>query len=233
MIQLAQWDTENFGIRIGNLIPEGEISKEWLFDQKESAFNLGYDLLYLKDVTVPSDILNSSFFLADEKVIYEKLIGDDEEDYAVDPNVVSLLYHEYNAQLEEIAFESGRFSRYNYDKRLPSHVFKTLYSLWMKRSLAGFIADDVLGYMIDGNIAGIITYSKTGIKFSIGLMAVLPQFAGKGVGTKLMQTLFAKCGPGSVVEVATQRLNNVACCFYEKNGYVEKGTVNIYHYWIR
>lgn len=232
MIQLAQWDTENFGIKIGNLIPEGEISKEWLFGQKEVAFGQGYDLLYLKDIIVPSDILNSSLFLADEKIIYEKIISED-EGYAADPSVFSLLHHEYNIQLEELAFESGRFSRYNCDKRLPGNVFKTLYSQWMKRSLAGLIADDVLGYTIDGNIAGIITYRKTETNVSIGLVAVLPQFAGKGVGTKLMQTLFAKCGPGSVVEVATQRRNKVACHFYEKNGYVEKETVNIYHYWIR
>ena len=67
MINIAQWDTDNFGIKIGNLIIEDEVSQYALQKEIEYAKSLGYELLYLKGLTLPEDCISENVVLADEK----------------------------------------------------------------------------------------------------------------------------------------------------------------------
>lgn len=78
-----------------------------------------------------------------------------------------------------------------------------------------------------------LTYKNDGSLYDIGLVAVAPDQAGKGIGTQLMQALFRRLGAGTVVDVATQKRNLLACRYYEKNGFKVKSIQNIYHLWIK
>ena len=53
MIQLVQWDTDNFGFKVGNLVPDADITKEWLDAELLEARKQGYELLYLKGGSNP------------------------------------------------------------------------------------------------------------------------------------------------------------------------------------
>lgn len=64
---------------------------------------------------------------------------------------------------------------------MPSSVFETLYGLWIKRSLNGEIATDVLGYVDNGRILGILTYRQKENEATIGIIAVDSQASGHGV----------------------------------------------------
>lgn len=229
MITTAQWDTENFGIKVGNLSFEGEITAEKLCKIREIAQKDDYDLLYIKGGKIPAGFLDNNLLLADQKVVYSKCIMEQSE--ACD--AVSVLHHPLSEDLLSLAYESGKYSRYRLDSQLPLHIFPTLYRLWMSRSLSGEIADNVLAIQDGKKNIAMLTYKYSDGVYDIGLVAVSPDYAGKGVGSKLMKSFFAMLEPGSEVNVATQKQNSVACHYYEKNGFTVKSITNIYHLWVR
>lgn len=232
MIQLVQWDTDNFGFKVGNLVPDADITKEWLDAELLEARNQGYELLYLKGGSIPEELMSENILLADEKVVYQQDIRPSDSHFS-DANVVSIKNCELSDELLALAYESGKYSRYNIDKKLPSSVFKTLYRLWMERSLNGTIATDVLGFCQSDCCDGMLTYKKEENCVDIGLIAVNPTVAGRGVGSKIMQTFLSKFEVGTHIEVATQKRNAVACRYYEKNGFEVKSVTNIYHIWLK
>ena len=60
MIQLVQWDTDNFGFKVGNLVPDADITKEWLNAELLEARNQGYELLYLKGGSIPEELMSEN-----------------------------------------------------------------------------------------------------------------------------------------------------------------------------
>lgn len=229
MVHLLKWDTDNFGIKVGKLILE-ECNKDYLYAELSKAKEDGFNLLYIKGVALPEDWLNENIKLADEKVVYSQTLS--RTDRNVDTAVVSGFGTPISEELYQLSFESGKYSRYKLDKKLPGHIFKTLYSLWIKRSLNGAIADDVLLYKDGSKAVGMLTYKIESDHVEIGLVAVNPSYAGKGIGTKMMQTLFSKFPLGAKISVATQKKNKAACHYYEKNGFEVESVTNIYHVWI-
>ena len=48
MIVPARWDTDNFYIKVGNLIAEGGLNTSFLLSEMADAGEADYDLIYLK-----------------------------------------------------------------------------------------------------------------------------------------------------------------------------------------
>lgn len=230
MITIAQWDTDNLGLKIGNLTFETEISAQSISEARLEAKAEGYDLLYIKGVHIPTEFLCDNLALIDEKTIY---IQQKKESFKYNSCTVSALNTNLSEDLLQLAYESGKYSRYNLDKNFPPSTFPTLYKQWIVNSLKGEIADDVLVVQKDGKSIGLLTYQVVKNVYVIGLVAISPQYAGKGIGTCLMQSFLSNVKTGSEIEVATQRQNSIACHFYEKNGFNVKSTTNIYHFWIK
>lgn len=229
MIEIALWDTEHFGMKVGNLYIDGKITKEKLCSEMEVAKEEGYDLLYLKNVTLPEDCLQNNIVLADEKVEYVQITTSNQ--YPSSENVISYLNRELNVKLLSLALQSGGKSRYFIDKNVPINVYLTLYQTWIADSLNGRIATDVLVYKDGDDILGLLTYRQTEEKVVIGLVDVDKSSIGKGLGTKLMQTFLTRFPEGTKIEVATQKRNSDACHYYEKNGFTINSITNIYHLW--
>jgi dTDP-4-amino-4,6-dideoxy-D-galactose acyltransferase len=70
---------------------------------------------------------------------------------------------------------------------------------------------------------------------SIGLIAVDPEFSGKGIGTALVYAAknWASQNQFSIGQVVTQAANHSACALYEKCGYNAEKTVGFYHFWLK
>lgn len=232
MIELVKWDTENLGIKVGNLRWDEAVDATALRREMAKAQSEGYDLLYLKGIELSEDCLFDNVVLADEKVEYTQTISDNQMTSYPDGHVVSILNHPLTEELLQLSYESGKYSRYHLDKNMPSSVFETLYGLWIKRSLNGEIAIDVLGYVDNGRILGILTYRQKDNEVTIGIIAVDSQSSGQGIGTKLMQSFLASLPVGTKVNVATQKCNEIACHYYEKNGFHVEDVTNIYHIWL-
>lgn len=230
MIELAKWDSEHFGMKVGNLAFANFPTKTELREAMSAAKSDGYDVLYLKGIKLPSDYLSDNVKLADEKVIYSQTIN--ERISFHNENVVSILHRELDARLFSMALQSGGYSRYYTDKKFPINVFLELYGTWIENSLNGLIATDVLAYVEGKRVEGFITYKQENSKVTIGLVDVENLSKGKGIGSILMSGFLSKFPIGTYVEVATQSANKQACHFYEKNGFKIEEVTNIYHLWL-
>lgn len=231
MVELAKWDTDNFGFKTGNLYIAEEIDADVFSKELENAKRCGYKLLYLKGVDVPKQCLSENVRLVDEKVVYSKL-NTHRLSSETNSNVVSILGEEMTEGLFGLACLSGKYSRYRLDEKLPLKVFPTLYRLWMERSLNGTVATDVFAYREQGQTLGMLTWKLDGDTVHIGLVATAEKVGRKGIGTALMTSLFQRVGEGVKISVATQKANVPACLFYEKNGFSVESSTKIYHIWI-
>lgn len=229
MIEYLDWDSSHFGIKVGNLFLNERVVPD-LTSIINQAKSEDYDLVYLKGATISEENLSDSVVLADKKMIYLKEIS--REETTPDSHVTSWLNHSLDVDLLSLALQSGSYSRYYTDKRMPLHIFLTLYQTWISNSLNGTIATDVLVYKHDNNIVGLLSYKIKQDRVVIGLVDVDRKMKGKGIGRKMMQTLFSLFPIGTKVEVATQKDNVEACRFYERNGFGIESVTNIYHIWI-
>lgn len=236
-IQFLEWDTDTFQKKIGKVsfkqvIPYDEFKELLKLAQKEK-----YELLYLfipENVSFFYEIDGVNMRLVDQKVIFSKKLKLKRTIVSVS-SFVSEYQEEYvSDQLLKLAFESGRFSRFNIDKNFSESVFQKLYLEWITRSVSKEIADDILVYDKDEMLCGMLTYKIMDNIATIGLIAVDPLIQGKNIGTELMTFLEYKLSQHAIEEinVATQLQNKRACAFYEKNKFSIKQITNIYHIWL-
>lgn len=228
-ITYLPWDSDTFGFKVGDV----KCTSEELGNLPQEIINAKdqkYELLYLKNLDVPNEYLSDGFSLVDKKVIYAQTIT---KPIIVESLPISSVLHQpLSNELLLLALQSGGCSRYYTDKKMPIHVYLSLYNAWINNSLNGSIASDVLVYKDNGKSVGMISYKKTGDVVTVGLVVVDHSYADKGIGSKLLQYFLSLFPVGTVVEVATQYSNSCACHFYEKNGFSIKTTQNIYHIWV-
>lgn len=232
MIRCLDWDTRNFGMKIGCVTSNDVMNAEQLSAILGAAKAEGYRLLYLRGVYLPETLLSEDVLLADEKVVYVREATTD-TGFETDLHVVSVVHQPMGDDLLRLSLESGKYSRYKLDSHFSPSVFRTLYERWMENSLRGEIATDVLAYRLDGKCVGVLTYLIKENVAEIGLVAVSEHCAGRGIGSRLMRSFLSRLPEGTTVEVATQRRNAVACRYYEKNGFRVGSVTNIYHVWLR
>ena len=67
MIKYEQWDSENFGFKVGSLIPDhnNKITAEYLDTIINTGKKEGYRLLYLKGVVLDKELTDSKVKLVD------------------------------------------------------------------------------------------------------------------------------------------------------------------------
>jgi dTDP-4-amino-4,6-dideoxy-D-galactose acyltransferase len=223
MIEEKKWDSDFFNLKIG----EVNLSR----DSSTLDFS-NYDVLYIiseNDFDIDIDGFTNSF--SEQKVKFQKKLS---EIFDVNENVFSHSNTEYNLQdVYELAFESGKHSRFLLDKNFGTEKFKELYRLWIDNSISKAFADDVLLYKTNDEISGLLTYKITNDKATVGLIAVSNQHQGKGIGGILLRHLEAFLYKNGItlLIIPTQFENKHACNFYLKQGYsiIEKNYIK--HYW--
>jgi dTDP-4-amino-4,6-dideoxy-D-galactose acyltransferase len=224
-VKILDWDSEFFDRKVGEIA----------IDDEASAFDIekNYDVLYVKsahDFNISIDGYKPLF--EETKVVFAKrlrvednprnsfIFSDSEIDFSID-------------EVYDLAYESGKFSRFKRDENFGEEAFRKLYKTWTDNSLNRKFADDVLLYVEDKTVKGFITYKVDRDFATVGLIAVSPKFQGKGIGSKLIaeaESRLAKKGV-SELRIPTQLANEAACSFYQKLGYSIIETTNIKHYW--
>jgi dTDP-4-amino-4,6-dideoxy-D-galactose acyltransferase len=137
-------------------------------------------------------------------------------------------------KLINLGIQCGLFSRYAMDENIPRNKMEELYTLWIVNSVNKKMADDIIIYNVNGNIAGLITvYIKNNIG-NIGLIGVDETYRGQGIGKKLINAskqYFLSRGILNI-EVVTQGENKSACNLYSGSGFHIDRQVEFYHFWI-
>ena len=228
------WDSDFFDFSVGKI--EGTLKNNSDLMLLESLTKSNGILLCYYSATqeIPSSFHKSKrleFALVDKKVTYRKKIN--LKIGEMGPYVSAVNELENIKKLEDLAIQSGVYSRFNVDKRIEREKFEELYRLWMRNSINRTIAKEVLVYTIKGNIAGSVSLAEMHQTADIGIIAVDSSFRGKGIGKELMNSAerwFFKKGYKDI-RVVTQGNNEAACKLYESCGYSLEGSELYYHVW--
>jgi len=225
-LKKLDWDSQFFNLEVAEL----NLEKELILDESY----LDYDLLYVKqekefELVIPS--FEKTFL--ETKIVFSKKI-ENVNNVSDDENVFLLNEVNYSiSTIYDLAYESGKFSRFKLDTNFKENDFKSLYKTWVDNSLNGLFADDVFVYLQKDDILGFVTFKLNENFASIGLIAVNPDLQGKGVGTALINAVEKKIYSSGIYElrIPTQYQNELACKFYSKKGYKILDKTIIKHYW--
>jgi dTDP-4-amino-4,6-dideoxy-D-galactose acyltransferase len=135
--------------------------------------------------------------------------------------------------LQAMAKISHRDSRFYSDGNFPNKICDALYEKWIERSCAGY-ANEVLIAEYQGRVAGYVSCHLGHLKEgSIGLLAVHPDFQGKGLGRLLVEGAIRWFADHDVCRatVVTQGKNYKAQRLYQRCGFVTKSVHVWYHWW--
>lgn len=234
-IQKLDWDSRFFGYSVGKITDAGlslEEVKNLLLDSKKK-FKLIYWFLDPKFQEANKTARGSGGSLVDKKVTYLIKVP---RNVKVDKirRIESCLKKPLNPLLRFLALKAGVYSRYRVDPNFENGEFEKLYTEWIKKSLRGEIAKDVLVYRIKNKEVGFVSLGDKNGRCNIGLIATKPEYRGKKIGKKLVEAAFKKALDWGYKEmdVVTQEANRGACRFYEKMGFKLESKVNIYHFWL-
>lgn len=132
-----------------------------------------------------------------------------------------------------LAIQSGVFSRFNIDKMIGRDKFEELYRIWIIKSVNREIANEVIVYNHNDDIAGYLTIGEKNNRADLGMGAVDSKYRGKGIGRILFENAekYAFDQGYEDIQIVTQGDNIPACKLYEKLGYSIESKEYFYHIW--
>ena len=194
---------------------------------------LTYLLLDPDDAAAAAAARHAGAYLADRKVTLQCPIP--AHNASVEPVAAAVVrIREFQPELEQLALQSGEYSRFRTDKRFAPGVFEQLYNHWLRASFSGEMAEAVFAFHNARSFpTGLLTLQPQGPVARIGLLAVRAETRGQGQGRALVeaaQRTAQEWGCGSL-RVTTQLDNEPACRFYAQCGFTIEQVAHLYHLW--
>lgn len=238
MIQKLFWDSEFFGLpiaRIETTPPTRDVIENLFADLHDSGIACGY---LHSEVPLAFDL--NQLAGGECRFVEEKLTFVAAATLTNTPSwpVVQLkakhVTPEEHAQLENLAIASAIHSRFFADDGFPPERVRQMLQLWMRRSVNGELADQVLVLRTQSSLAGMVTLAKKGNRGVIGLLAVDAAHRGQGYGESLVTEALAWTRSLGCLEcqVSTQAANGPAVRLYQKRGFSVERREFIYHLWV-
>lgn len=232
-IEYLDWDSNFFNLKVGQII----INKnDDLEIELHNSLNSKYELLYIisdKNLIIDNKILiKYCGKLVDRKVTFIKEILSNNKQSSF---IYEYLNKELNLELEQLAYEAGKYSRFKLDDNIENIYFYKMYKIWIEESIKHNIASNVFIANENNTIKGFATLKLFETKGVIGLIAVSPDSQGKGYGRELLNSCENELYKKNIkyIEVSTQYINENACNFYKKCNYKISEIKNVYHFWIK
>ena len=223
-IKPLDWDSNFFNKKIGLL----DLSKDCDFSEIQNDFDLIY---VLSDKDIAIEIPNYKPSYSENKIVFLFFLFQKNESTYV--TIFSELEDSPRKEIYELAFESGKFSRFKLDTNFHQTEFEKLYKKWVDNSFNKDYADAVMVYKEQNKVMGFVTYKVWDTYATIGLIAVCSKHQGRGIGKKLIEYVeneLANCGIDEL-RIPTQLQNEMACLFYTKMGYKIIENKILKHYW--
>jgi dTDP-4-amino-4,6-dideoxy-D-galactose acyltransferase len=223
MLKRLDWDSNFFEFEVGEMIA----------DEYCNFNNLpNFDLLYLKsNFNFDLEINNFQKTFQEVKLVFEREINLGSQ---VSESIFSIKEIDFNIkEIYNLAYESGKHSRFLLDKKFKAEKFQELYRTWVDNSINKSFAKDVLVYIENNQILGFVTYKININSATVGLFAVNAKHQGKGIGSQLIKHLenILFLNQINKLVIPTQESNKTACDFYRKQGYTIIETTFIKHFW--
>lgn len=225
-IKKLEWDSQFFGFHVGDVFLEEDFSESKVFNSDYFSFIQFRSRNWFEII---SDTHSLSY--TETKIIFNKILNESNslEDGIIDFDDSPLT----DNSLYDLAYESGKFSRYKLDKKFSEDRFKKLYQIWIENSINKSFASKIFYIKEKENILGFVTVKINEVKAQIGLIAVSTNAQGKGLGKKLLLKTENYCLENNIktLQIPTQFENIAACKFYEKMGYQISDKIIVKHYW--
>ncbi|MFT7589121.1 MAG: dTDP-4-amino-4,6-dideoxy-D-galactose acyltransferase [Limisphaerales bacterium] len=234
-IQYLPFDSELFGFKVGRLNP-GQLAKTDLTELLSEAKKAGFKVLYWNTTEdKQSSAVEAGGFLADRKRTYVR----DTTSFGYFDLLGNWFISSYkedssNADLIELAYGSGKHSRFLKDPKFGRANFEKLYALWMEKSVSREIANEVLYIEDFGKIRAMLTLGVKNNRPDIGLVATSESYRGRGMaGDLIKSSIVWGINRGyKEVQVVTQGENKGACALYESYGYKLESEEFVFHFWL-
>jgi dTDP-4-amino-4,6-dideoxy-D-galactose acyltransferase len=221
-----EWDSKFFNCKVGRLdVAQGQSVSSANFDQS-------WDLIYLffPNVSVSKSIGCDVGF-------HSEFAGEVSTMATNSNKAVSLLGEKASSCLLEMAHRASLESRFRNDPNISPKQCDLMFEIWLRRSLSGEIADEVLGLGAESKIEGFVALRKDAKKNAarISLLAVADDSQGRSIGRGLVTAAvnWARCNELTQIEVVTPGGNTAAKNFYLKCGFSLVSERAIRHYWKR
>ena len=238
VVRELNWDSECFGIRVGELRIEGAPARTVQRALEASAS--GFDLVYLRGTNseaMPDEVLRAFRGQhTDTRVTFE--LSPIEVPPSVAPQakgeVRSVGCGEISDDLVALAQQAAEHSRFRQDERFRDAWVDKLYRIWIERSVARERADEVLVFADAGQLLGLYTIRTIDDTGILELFAVDRRQRGKGVGRALLVAGLEWMRDHRLARArVTTQLRNPVCRLYRELGYSLLRTEEIYHLWPR
>lgn len=225
MIKLLQWDSDFFNKKVGEF--------ELNLLNKEPDNIADFDLVYVKSKN-PFNLQLEGFecTLSQSKVVFSKNNLNTID--TLQAEIVSIDNFQVGEELlYDLAYESGKYSRFKLDRNISIEKFRALYQKWIDNSISKTFADDILMYIDEGVVLGLITYKVKEDEAEVGLFGVNESVQGKGIGKLLLAAAEHEIAKRKIkkLKIPTQLDNSQACMFYKKAGYNIIDKTIIKHFW--
>ncbi|RSD26959.1 GNAT family N-acetyltransferase [Mesobacillus subterraneus] len=215
-----QWDSDFWGVNVYHLNNIETLDLKQLNNQ----CYLVQALVNVRDISFIGELEDKGFGFKESKIT---LFKKNKRKIIKIPHNFKVLSLSDLEPYEHIFFELyGVYTRYNI---FPSDKVNKFYYTWLINSIRGQMDDQCIGYFIDDELAGFITYKRNDSHLIIGLLGVLPNFRGRGISQLLLNyvdNVAFKSGLDGI-KVSTQGTNIIALNAYIRNGY----TINSIDHW--
>jgi dTDP-4-amino-4,6-dideoxy-D-galactose acyltransferase len=224
MVKKLQWDSEFFDLKVGEISLNKPLDAIEIKEDFDLIYVLSKDDFHLQISEYENTFSETKVFFVKKIDIYEDntapIFSFDKTKMPIEP-------------LYELAYESGKNSRFLLDEKFEELSFKKLHKTWVDNSINKIFADDILVFLEADEIKGFVSYKIKVKTLTIGLIAVDFKHQYKGIGAQLLkkmeQIAFEK--GMTQIKIPTQLSNTQACAFYEKQGYSIEEQTYIKHFW--
>jgi dTDP-4-amino-4,6-dideoxy-D-galactose acyltransferase len=233
--KILDWDSELFDFKVA-AISQLKLDEKLLTDILNDLKSQNVGLVYWEPDARDSISCNAADRLnglsVGVKRIYIAGLPNMEDQYKVnDANFTTLRDKAIREDLISLVLERAVHSRFYRDPEIRKSHYKALLMRWINSS----IDDNTIFVTMDQqHLVGFVSLNEKDANGNIDFIVVDKQYAGKGIGKKLLShSHYWLADKGyKNVQAVTQKENAVACKMYEKSGYSISEDRSSYHFWL-
>lgn len=220
------WDSKFWGIEIFNIEDKDGVEELNTVINKKEKLYLVQALVSESNTLRINSLENQGFRFVESKITVRN-----ESIIKTDVNLCQFKEVEKNEleQYRNTFFDLfGKVSRFQMFHKKKINDF---YYAWTVNSVNGEMADKCIGYYVDDQLAGFVAYTSQESRLSLRLMAVFPEFQGRGISQELLNyagNVAINLGLNQLV-LSTQGKNFKAINAYIKNGFMFESIEHWYY----
>lgn len=234
--KVLDWDSQCFNFRVAKFLTVLCSREDYLQavqEMRESDVRVAYYSIPIFEYDAARIVEQAGGKFACLRNTYKRKLNDIQAGFE-STDILSYTKPEPTKELLDLGVICGEHSRFRTDDGFGYYNFEKLYHEWVYGSVNKSLADEILIYVENETIQGMITVGKHRDCGEIGLVGVNRGMRGRKIGSYLLRAVFEWCKINHCVEiqVVTQGENVPACNLYEKFGFLLEEQKKTYHIWL-